>query len=151
MKPGRYFSLIAGIAFLSLGLAGLLPVLVQTPAEIPPSVAEYGVTDGYGQLLGLFPINTAESILYLVTGTFGVAAAAALDSARLYAGLVAVTYGAFAVLGLIPVADTFFGLFPLYGADVALHGAIAAIAIYFGFFATPNLQAVLEQEVGENA
>jgi acyl-CoA synthetase (NDP forming) len=50
-----------------------------------------------------------------------------------YARIVAVSYGLLTVMGLIPGLNTTFGLVPIYGADVALHGVIAAVSAYFGF------------------
>ncbi|MGZ5278642.1 MAG: hypothetical protein ACXWC9_01790, partial [Pseudobdellovibrionaceae bacterium] len=38
-----------------------------------------------------------------------------------------------AVLGLIPQTQTFFGYWPLFGAEVWFHGTVAAISAYFGF------------------
>jgi hypothetical protein len=37
------------------------------------------------------------------------------------------------VLGLIPATSTTFGYIPIWGNDVWLHGAVAAVAAYFGF------------------
>ena len=37
------------------------------------------------------------------------------------------------MLGLVPIAQTVFGLMPVYGSDVVLHLGTAAIAAYFGF------------------
>lgn len=39
--------------------------------------------------------------------------------------------GPLAALGLIPATQTLLGLMPLYGAEVATHGAYALIAVYF--------------------
>ena len=41
--------------------------------------------------------------------------------------------GFLAVLGCIPIANTLFGLMPIYGNDVWLHLATAIPAAYFGF------------------
>jgi Domain of unknown function (DUF4383) len=58
-------------------------------------------------------------------------------SARFYARVVAITYAALTVMGLIPGLKTLFGLVPLYGHDVWLHAVLAIIAAYFGFVARP--------------
>ena len=150
-KAGQLFALIAGLLCLVLGIASLVPTLVQAVATVPDNVAGYLTVDSYGSLFGLFPVSTGEAVLYLVFGVFGLAAATALDSARLYAGLLAVVFGSFAILGLIPFANTVFGLFSIYGNDVLLHGAIALASIYFGFFATPNLLQLLQDETEEKA
>jgi len=149
MKPGRYFTLISGILLTVLGIASFVPSLVSSPDALPDSILQFGIASKVGNLFGLFPINTVEGVVYLVFGVFGLAATIALDSARFYSGLTAIGFGLLTVLGLIPFANTVFGLFPVYGNDVWLHGAIAVLAAYFGFFAQPDLEAVLEREVGE--
>lgn len=139
MKAGRYFALITGIIYLLIGVMGFIPALVTHPAVMPEYISDLGVRSGFGYLLGLFPINTAHNIVHLIVGGLGIAASISLDGSRLYAGLLGVFYGALAIMGLIPVASTTFGLIPIYGNDVWLHAVTAAVAIYFGFFATPSL------------
>jgi Domain of unknown function (DUF4383) len=56
-------------------------------------------------------------------------------SARGYFQLVAVAYGLLVVLGLLPATQTTFGLVPIWGNDVWLHGLLAIAAAYFGFMA----------------
>lgn len=144
MKAGRLFSLIAGIFFLTLGIMSLVPSLIESARAVPEVNTSLGTVGTYGYLLGLFPVNTAEAILYLLFGVFGAASALALDSSRLYAGFTAIVFGILALLGLIPVANTVFGLFPVYGSDVWLHASVAIVATYFGFLATPNLLELLQ-------
>jgi hypothetical protein len=42
-------------------------------------------------------------------------------------------------MGLFPATQSTLGLIPIFGNDVWLHAVTAAIAVYFGFFATPDL------------
>jgi hypothetical protein len=42
-------------------------------------------------------------------------------------------FGVLGVLGLIPALNTVFGLMPLYGPDVWLHLATAAVAAFVGW------------------
>lgn len=146
MRPVQLFTLITGVVYVAIGALGFIPGLVSQPAELPGYVDAVGVQSGYGYLLGIFPINTAHNIVHLVVGGLGILTAIALDSARYYSGLLAVFYGLLAVMGLIPVANTIFGLIPIYGADVFLHAATALLAVYFGFIATPNLRDQLITE-----
>lgn len=146
MKAGQYFSLIAGIIFAVIGVLGFVPSLVTEPTSLPSYIADIGASAGFGYLLGLFPINVAHNVLHLVIGGLGIAATLSLDSARLYAGLLAFLYGTLTILGLFPVANTLFGLLPIYGNDVWLHGLTALFAAYFGFIATPNLLDLFGQE-----
>ena len=144
MRAGRLSSLIAGIFFLTLGIMSLVPSLIESARAIPEVNTSLGTVGTYGYLLGLFPVNTAEAIFYLLFGVVGAASALALDSSRLYDGFTAIVFGTLALLGLIPVANTVFGLFPVYGSDVWLHALVAIVATYFGFLVTPNLLELLQ-------
>lgn len=132
----RYFSLITGLIYLVLGISGLIPSLVSPVDVVPELMEEVGVTNGLGYLFGLFPVNAFEASLYLVVGLAGLAGFAAGTEAfaRLCADTFAVWLGFLGILGLIPVANTFFGLMPLYGNDVWLHLGTAIAAAYFGFY-----------------
>ena len=93
----------------------------------------WSVSQGYGLVLGLFPVNILHNLVHLLFGVLGLAAYAGTFSAFSYARIVAVSYGLLTVMGLIPGLNTTFGLVPIYGADVALHAVIAAVSAYFGF------------------
>jgi hypothetical protein len=101
--------------------------------------------------MGLFPVNTPHNIIHIATGLLGIVASISLDSSRLFSGQLGIYYTTLAVLGLVPVANTFFGLFPIYGVDVILHGATGIMGIYFGFFATPSLLGLFKRELKEDA
>lgn len=126
----RYFSLIYGIVFLLVGIAGFIPGLV-TPHAADPALT---ISASSGHLFGLFPVNAAHNLVHVLFGIAGIAAYRDFSSARLYARVVAIAYGLLAVMGLIPGLNTLFGLVPLYGHDVWLHAVLAIVAAYFGFF-----------------
>jgi hypothetical protein len=151
MKAAQRFALFIGLTYLLIGLMGFIPALVSQPATLPTYVSEIGVSSGYGYLLGLFPVNTPHNIIHLVTGVLGIVTSIALDSARLFSGQLGIYYTTLAILGLVPVANTFFGLFPLYGVDVILHGVTGLLGIYFGFFATPSLYTLFRRELKKDA
>lgn len=123
------FALILGIVFLVVGAAGFIPGLVS-PIQ---SGDHMTVTGGYGNLLGLFPVNWLHSLVHVLFGIWGVVAYRSYDGARMYARGVAVIYAVLAVAGLIPGLRTTFGLIPLFGHDIWLHALIAAASAYFGF------------------
>ena len=127
----RYFALVYGVVFLLVGIAGFIPALVTTPEPGAEVLAE----TGHGRLFGLFPINFWHNLVHIAFGVWGLAAYRTFFAARTYARSVAVIYAVLAVMGLIPVLNTTFGLIPLYGHDVWLHILLAAVAAYFGFFA----------------
>lgn len=146
MKAGQYFALIVGIIFLLVGVAGFIPNLVTPPAADPDAVG-LGLTNGYGYLMGLFPINVLHNVVHLTVGILGILGSISLGSARLFSGVLALFYGALAILGLFPATQSTLGLVPIFGNDVWLHALTAAIAAYFGFFATPNLAELGEESI----
>ncbi len=137
MKAGQYFSLISGIFFLALGIMGMLPAFVDYIDVTSRASDAYGIA--YGYIGGVIPTNGIHNFIRIVVGLLGIAASISLDSSRIYSRGIAITYGLFAIMGLIPFANTFFGTVPLFGSDVLLHGVSAAIAFYYGFVASPGL------------
>lgn len=138
MKPGQYFALIVGGMFTLVGVMGFIPAFVQQPAATPDA-AGLAFTTGYGYLLGLFPINVLHNIVHLLVGVLGLAASTSLGSSRLYSGGLAIFYGLLTIMGLFPPTQSTLGFIPIFGNDVWLHAVTAAIAIYFGFLAKPDL------------
>lgn len=138
----RYFALIVGIIFLLIGLAGFVPGLL---APIMGSAPPLEVDSGYGYLLGLFPINVLHNIVHLLVGVLGVVSYRTYDTARLYARGLTIVYTVLAIMGLIPVLNTTFGLIPLFGHNIWLHALTALIAAYFGF--VTNEQPAYTREV----
>jgi len=126
----RTFALAFGIVFLLMGLAGFIPGLLQPLHEGHPQIS---VDSGYGQLLGLFPVNVLHNIVHVLFGVWGILAAKRLGGAKSYARGVAIIYAVLTVAGLVPGLNTMFGLVPLYGNDVWLHALLAGVAAYFGW------------------
>jgi hypothetical protein len=128
----RAFALLLGMGFGLVGIAGFVPGMNHSvPLSAPPLV----VSQGYGLVLGLFPVNVLHNLVHLLFGVLGVVAYLGALASVTYARVVAVAYALLAVMGLVPGLNTTFGLVPIYGADVALHAVIAAAAAYFGFAA----------------
>ncbi len=124
----QLFARIYGIVFLIVGIGGFIPGLTQ-PHEHPGLI----VNGSSGLELGLFPVNVLHNAVHILFGVWGLVAAGSLAGARLFARGVAVIYALLTVLGLIPATNTAFGLVPIYGHDVWLHGLLAVVAAYFGF------------------
>ena len=91
------------------------------------------VDTGYGYLLGLFPVNVLYNLFSLAIGVLALGAYRSLSRSTLFARGIAILFGVLTVMGLIPVLNTTFGLIPLFGHNVWLHAATAAIAAYFGY------------------
>ena len=60
-------------------------------------------------------------------------AAASTGNAKLYNRGFAISYVLIAVMGIIPLAQTTFGLMPIFGNNVWLNALSAVIAGYYGF------------------
>ncbi|MBF2050604.1 DUF4383 domain-containing protein [Leptolyngbya sp. NK1-12] len=138
----RYFALISGIIYLLIGIFGFVPGMVATPGTGGPEVV---LNEGYGYLLNLFPINVLHNIVHLAVGAWGLFAYRSYIQARTYSRGLAIFYGILAVMGLLPVLNTVFGLIPIFGHNVWLHALTAAIAAYFGF-KTPTPADIREHE-----
>ena len=125
----RTFALIFGIVFLAVGVLGFVPGMVQ------PSMGDHDVsmTQNYGDLLGLFPVNLLHNIVHVLFGLWGILAYKSLAGARTYFRAVAIIYALLTVMGLVPALNTTMGLIPIYGNDVWLHALLALVAAYFGW------------------
>jgi len=122
------FARIFGIVFLIVGVGGFIPGVTQ-----PHTHPDLAVQAGSGMELGLFPVNVLHNLVHLLFGVWGLVASRSFDGSRLYGRVVAIAYGLLTVLGLFPATNTTFGLVPIYGHDVWLHGLLAAVGAYFGF------------------
>ena len=131
----KRFALIWGILFLVITASGVIPGLWQPAGPEHPDLA---VESMHGDALGLFPVNLVHNIIHALFGVWGILAARNWDSAKTYAKVVAIAYGLFAIMGLIPGLDTTFGFVPLHGNDVWLHVLLAVPAAYFGFMHRDN-------------
>lgn len=121
----KTLALIFGIVFLIVGVAGFIPVLSPANAD--------------GQLLlNIFQINTAQSVIHLLSAIAAFAAfAGGSYYARTYFRVFGVVYGAVALWGLPGFAHAFngvlFGLIHVNLATELLHIAIAVVSLLIGF------------------
>lgn len=124
------FALVAGIVYLALGILGLIPAaLVPPPIDAPPT--KFALL--YGYLLGLFPVNLLHTGMNLIIGAVGLAAWSGRMSSMTYARALAWFFGALAVMGMLPMLNTTFGLMPLHAHDIWLHALTALAAAYVGW------------------
>ena len=128
--PVRATALLLGVAFVAAGIAGFLPAFTHPAPAHAPALS---VTASYGYLLGLYPVNAVHSLFHLALGLLGLAAAPRHEWSRTYIRCFAVALTALTIMGLLPGLDTAFGVAPLFGHDIWLHGVEAAAAAYIGF------------------
>jgi hypothetical protein len=137
----RHYTLLLGVAFILAGVGGFIPfVTPPASADSLPLV----VDANYGYLLGLFPVNLIHTLYHLAVGVWGVLAYRRAATTRFYLRAMAVILGIMVVMGLLPALNTTFGLMPLFGHDIWLHGVEAIGAAYFGFFAAPEAAPMLK-------
>lgn len=125
----RMFARWFGIVYLLVGILGFIPGI---NAMRPP---DEGVTvaTSYGYLLGIFAVNAIHNIVHLAIGAWGVASSGTTARSVMFARGLTVVYVVLAVAGFVPGLNTLFGLTPLFGNDIWLHLASAAVAAYFGW------------------
>lgn len=124
------FALLAGAIYLAMGVVGLVPAALVPP---PPDVPATSFALLYGYLFGAFPVNVLHTALHIAFGFWGLCAWSEKCSAVAFARALAVVFAVLAVLGVIPQANTLFGLMPIYGHDVWLHAITALAAAHFGW------------------
>jgi hypothetical protein len=138
----RYFALVVGAAFTLAGIAGFLPFFTPHP---PPGAPDLIVDTSYGLLLGLFPVNLIHNLFHFSVGVLGLLAFRSYASALQFSRFLGIALGILTLMGMIPGLSTGFGLWPLYGHDIWLHGIEAVTGIYLGFFAGQKAQIDVEQ------
>lgn len=138
----RYFALVAGGAFTLAGIAGFLPFFTPHP---PPGAPDLILNTSYGLLLGLFPVNILHNLFHFGVGVMGLLAFRAYPSALQFSRYLGITLAVLTLMGLTPPLRTGFGILPLYGHDIWLHGLEAVIGIYLGFFVRQKNQTNVEE------
>ncbi len=123
---------ILGSLLFIAGIAGLLP---WTAPAAPLDAPVITLDAFYRFIAGVFPVNAAVDVLYLIFGLWGFIAAMGFRSAVVYCRAVTWVYLILVVLGALPVFAffTLFGAAPIYGWDVPLHTAIVLLAAYGGY------------------
>ena len=136
----RYYSLLAGIAFTIAGIGGFIGGITQPMAADAPHLM---VEANYGLLLGLFPVNILHNIFHLAIGIGGLLTFRNTAQARRFLQVFGVALIILTIMGLIPQLNTTFGLVPLFGHDIWLHGLEGIIALYLVFAVKPEPASII--------
>nr|WP_216670656.1 DUF4383 domain-containing protein [Microcoleus asticus] len=84
-------------------------------------------------IFGVFLTNYFHNAIGILVGVWGMAAFTSLSGSIVFNRIFAILYAAGAILGLLPFANTLFGLTPLFGNNIRLNALTAAVAFYYGF------------------
>lgn len=132
----RYCALIVGMLFLILGLAGFIPALVTLPGTdasyVPFDASPSAYAKGFGYVFGLFPTNFLHNLVRCAVGVWGIASYNSYSSSRLFNRAFAVSYALIAIMGLLPITNTTFGLMPIFGNNIWLNALAATATAYYG-------------------
>lgn len=139
----RYCALTIGILFLVLGVAGFIPAFVSLPGTtasyVPVGASHSAYAAGFGNVFGIFPTNFLHNFVHCAVGLLGITSYNSASAARLFNRVFAVAYIAIAIMGLLPIANTTFGLMPIFGNNVWLNALSAIAAGYYGILIPAKL------------
>ena len=121
---------VLGFAFLAAGILGFVPY-VTVPAGLTAEWVTLGAN--YGLLFTVFPVNVIHDVVHVAFGIWGLVASATFAASVRYCKAIGWVYAALAIVGSIPITNTFFGIIPLYGYDVPIHVVVALLGFYGGY------------------
>ncbi len=129
MQP-RPFAWTAGAILVAIGVAGFAPPPIVTVETDTLRVAT-GVD--HPQLLGLLGVSPLLNVIHIALGAWGLISGRSLNGALTYARQMTFAAVLLTIFGVVPGLDTLFGLAPLYGNNLLLHGLLAITAFLFGW------------------
>ena len=114
LKPA---AVIFGIFFLVAGIGGFIPSLAP-----------------HGMLFGIFMVGPVHNTIHLASGAAALLCAIlGSGAARKYFQIFGVVYLLVALLGFVYGNEPLMGMVEHNKADIGLHIAIAAVALFLGF------------------
>ncbi|MES2998906.1 MAG: DUF4383 domain-containing protein [Pseudomonadota bacterium] len=108
------FSLLFGIIFILMGIAGFIPPLIHNQL-----------------LFHSFSLGPVLNIFYILTGLIGLSTSVSPGSAKSYFKVFGIIYALIAILGFALNGNL--GFLQLNLADSFFHLIVAVIALYLGF------------------
>jgi hypothetical protein len=140
----RTFAALCGALYVALGVAGFVPALW----ERPPADPTLSIRVFHASLFGVFVTNIILTMTHGVIGLWGAMAANNKYSALVFARAGTIIFLLMGIAGLIPidVVKNVYGTAPLYGNNVWLHLATAAVGLFFSLRPGYTLSDVGTQE-----
>ena len=116
-------AIIFGIFFLVAGIGGFVPALAP----------QHG--DG-AMLFGIFMVGPVHNVIHIASGVAAlICGMMGAGAARKYFQIFGIVYALVAVIGFFYGNTRILGVMEHNVADIGLHIAIAAVALYLGFMA----------------
>lgn len=117
--PVQIATLVVGVVFLLVGVAGFIPGLTQNLGDL-----QFAGHEGHAMLLGIFHVSILHNVVHLLFGVAGVALARTPNAARQFLLWGGVIYLGLFVYGLIIDFDSAANFVPLSDANNWLHLAL---------------------------
>lgn len=130
MTPSQYLTLLAGIVFLALGIAGFFVT----------GFDDFAHHDTGETLLG-FEVNGVHNLVHLALGVLGIALFFTIRGSLAFGVITAVGYGAAFVFGLAAVGEDW-NFLSLNDADNWLHLGLAALGVVIAALAAYEMRTV---------
>ncbi|MGD7002193.1 DUF4383 domain-containing protein [Corynebacterium halotolerans] len=124
----QIISLIYGVVFLLVGVAGFIPGLTQNVGEL-----QFAGHEGHAMLLGIFHVSILHNIVHLLFGVAGVALARTPASARHFLLWGGIIYLLLFLYGLFIDYDSAANFVPLSDANNWLHLGLGVTMVALSF------------------
>jgi hypothetical protein len=115
------------------GVFGVIFILVAVLGFISPGGLVMAMDPTTGMVLGVFPVNLLHNIVHLLFGIWGLVASRAWSGSKTFFTVGGIIYVILTCVGFL--WPTGFGLVPLGGADIWLHGVLAIAMLGIGLTA----------------
>ena len=134
--PVQIVALLAGAAFLLVGILGFVPGITSDYAEL-----SFAGRSSEAHLLGLFQISVLHNVVHLLFGVIGLAAARSFAGARGFLIGAGATYLVLTVYGFLIGHDSPANFVPVNTADNLLHLGLGVGMLAAGLILARNSTA----------
>jgi hypothetical protein len=117
------------------GLFGGVFIVVAVLGFIAPGGLVMAMDPTTGMVLGVFPVNLLHNIVHLAFGVWGLVASRSWSGSKSFFTIGGIIYVVLTCVGFLSPMG--FGLVPLGGADIWLHGVLAIAMLGIGLTAKP--------------
>lgn len=114
----KVWAILSGLVLIAVGIMGFLPDYVHE-----------------GKLFGQFLVNPVHNVIHIAVGVLALLCGLTSNlSSKIFFILAGLALAALAVYGFMNEEGLLFNLIAYNKADTFLHGILAVIFLYFGFF-----------------